>query len=116
MAHGWAKWNRGPAAFAELLKQARVPLPLANADVELANADRAAEAWTDRRCGLDARVIALCFEFHVAVDDHTPTIEPNIPKDFMPFVRGEEAFVRKAMLFSRLPDRSREARGPGAPN
>jgi putative oxidoreductase len=31
MAHGWAKWNRGPAAFAELLKQAHVPLPLANA-------------------------------------------------------------------------------------
>src|SRR5262249_24894794 len=28
---GWAKWNRGPAAFAELLKQANVPLPLANA-------------------------------------------------------------------------------------
>ena len=31
MVHGWAKWNRGPAAFAELLKQAHVPLPLANA-------------------------------------------------------------------------------------
>lgn len=31
MVHGWAKWNRGPAAFAELLKQANVPLPLANA-------------------------------------------------------------------------------------
>src|SRR5215813_6203524 len=31
MVHGWAKWNRGPAAFAELLKQARVPLPLVNA-------------------------------------------------------------------------------------
>ena len=31
MVHGWAKWNRGPAAFAELLKQARVPLPVANA-------------------------------------------------------------------------------------
>src|SRR5215470_667564 len=31
MVHGWAKWNRGPVAFAELLKQARVPLPLANA-------------------------------------------------------------------------------------
>jgi putative oxidoreductase len=31
MAHGWAKWSRGPAAFAELLKQAHVPLPLANA-------------------------------------------------------------------------------------
>ena len=31
MAHGWAKWNRGPAAFAELLKQTHVPLPLANA-------------------------------------------------------------------------------------
>ena len=31
MVHGWAKWSRGPAAFAELLKQARVPLPLANA-------------------------------------------------------------------------------------
>jgi putative oxidoreductase len=31
MAHGWAKWNRGPAVFAELLKQAHVPLPLANA-------------------------------------------------------------------------------------
>src|SRR5215468_432545 len=31
IVHGWAKWNRGPAAFAELLKQARVPLPLANA-------------------------------------------------------------------------------------
>src|ERR1700757_553832 len=31
MVHGWAKWNRGPAAFAELLKQARVPLPLASA-------------------------------------------------------------------------------------
>jgi hypothetical protein len=94
----------------------RLPSSPDRRDVELANADRAAEAWTDRRCGLDARVIALCFEFHVAVDDHTPTIEPNIPKDFMPFVRGEEAFVRKAMLFSRLPDRSREARGPGSPN
>ena len=31
MNHGWAKWSRGPAAFAELLKQARVPLPVANA-------------------------------------------------------------------------------------
>ena len=31
IAHGWAKWNRGPAVFAELLKQAHVPLPLANA-------------------------------------------------------------------------------------
>jgi putative oxidoreductase len=31
MVHGLAKWNRGPAAFAELLKQAHVPLPLANA-------------------------------------------------------------------------------------
>jgi putative oxidoreductase len=31
MAHGWAKWNRGPAVFAELLKQAHVPLPVANA-------------------------------------------------------------------------------------
>jgi putative oxidoreductase len=31
MVHGWAKWSRGPAAFAELLKQAHVPLPLANA-------------------------------------------------------------------------------------
>ena len=31
MAHGWAKWNRGPALFAELLKQAHVPMPLANA-------------------------------------------------------------------------------------
>jgi putative oxidoreductase len=31
MVHGWAKWNRGPAVFAELLKQAHVPLPLATA-------------------------------------------------------------------------------------
>ena len=31
MAHGLAKWSRGPAMFAELLKQAHVPLPLANA-------------------------------------------------------------------------------------
>ena len=31
MVHGWAKWSRGPAAFAELLKQAHVLLPLANA-------------------------------------------------------------------------------------
>jgi putative oxidoreductase len=31
MVHGWAKWNRGPATFAELLKQARVPWPLASA-------------------------------------------------------------------------------------
>ena len=31
MAHGWAKWSRGPAVFAELLKQAHVPVPLANA-------------------------------------------------------------------------------------
>jgi putative oxidoreductase len=31
MVHGWAKWSRGPAGFAELLRQARVPLPLANA-------------------------------------------------------------------------------------
>ena len=31
MAHGWAKWNRGPAAFAELPKQAHVPFPGASA-------------------------------------------------------------------------------------
>ena len=31
IVHGWAKWSRGPAAFAELLKQVGVPLPLANA-------------------------------------------------------------------------------------
>ena len=31
MVHGWAKWERGPAAFAELLKQVHVPLPLASA-------------------------------------------------------------------------------------
>ena len=31
MAHGLAKWSRGPGMFAELLKQAHVPLPLANA-------------------------------------------------------------------------------------
>jgi putative oxidoreductase len=31
MVHGWAKWSRGPAVFGELLKQAHVPLPLANA-------------------------------------------------------------------------------------
>src|ERR1700752_1328620 len=31
MVHGWAKWSRGRAAFAELLKQVGVPLPLANA-------------------------------------------------------------------------------------
>ena len=31
MVHGWAKWSRGPAAFAELLKQAHVPMPLVNA-------------------------------------------------------------------------------------
>jgi len=31
MVHGWAKLSRGPAAFAELLQQAHVPLPLANA-------------------------------------------------------------------------------------
>src|SRR5215471_19079423 len=31
MVHGWAKWSRGPEAFAELLKQVDVPWPLANA-------------------------------------------------------------------------------------
>jgi putative oxidoreductase len=31
IVHGWAKLSRGPAAFADLLKQAHVPLPLANA-------------------------------------------------------------------------------------
>ena len=31
LLHGLAKWNREPAVFAELLKQANVPLPLANA-------------------------------------------------------------------------------------
>jgi len=31
VVHGWAKWSRGPAAFAELLKQADVPLPTASA-------------------------------------------------------------------------------------
>src|SRR6516162_10438092 len=31
MVHGWAKWSRGPAFFAQLLEQARVPLPLLNA-------------------------------------------------------------------------------------
>jgi putative oxidoreductase len=29
MVHGWAKLSRGPAAFAELLKYAHVPFPLA---------------------------------------------------------------------------------------
>jgi len=31
IVHGWAKWSRGPMVFAELLKQAHVPLPLVNA-------------------------------------------------------------------------------------
>ena len=31
MAHGWAKYTRGPASFAALLKQVGVPFPLANA-------------------------------------------------------------------------------------
>src|SRR5262245_22541473 len=31
MVHGWAKWSRGPAVFAKLLRQAHVPFPLANA-------------------------------------------------------------------------------------
>src|SRR5262245_10826480 len=31
LVHGWAKWSRGPAAFAQLLRQVGVPLPLANA-------------------------------------------------------------------------------------
>jgi putative oxidoreductase len=31
MVHGWAKLSRGPAVFAQLLKQAHVPLPLVNA-------------------------------------------------------------------------------------
>ena len=31
MAHGWAKWSRGPAVFAQLLNQSHVPLPLASA-------------------------------------------------------------------------------------
>ncbi len=31
MIHGWAKWNRGPSAFAELLGQVGVPLPLIGA-------------------------------------------------------------------------------------
>ena len=31
MVHGWAKWSRGPAVFAELLRQVDVPWPLANA-------------------------------------------------------------------------------------
>lgn len=31
MVHGWAKLSRGPADFGELLQQAHVPLPFANA-------------------------------------------------------------------------------------
>ena len=31
LIHGWAKWSRGPAAFAELLSQVGVPLPLVDA-------------------------------------------------------------------------------------
>jgi len=31
LIHGWAKWSRGPAAFAELLGQVGVPLPLVDA-------------------------------------------------------------------------------------
>jgi putative oxidoreductase len=31
LIHGWAKWSRGPAAFAELLRQVGVPLPLVDA-------------------------------------------------------------------------------------
>jgi putative oxidoreductase len=31
MAHGWAKWSRGPAEFARLLQHVHVPLPQATA-------------------------------------------------------------------------------------
>lgn len=31
MAHGWAKWNRGPANFGKLLAQIGVPMPAASA-------------------------------------------------------------------------------------
>jgi putative oxidoreductase len=31
LIHGWAKWSRGPAAFAELLRQVGVPFPLVDA-------------------------------------------------------------------------------------
>jgi putative oxidoreductase len=31
MAHGWAKWSRGPASFAKLLQQVGVPLPVPTA-------------------------------------------------------------------------------------
>jgi putative oxidoreductase len=31
MAHGWAKWSRGPANFGKLLKQIGAPLPTATA-------------------------------------------------------------------------------------
>jgi putative oxidoreductase len=31
MVHGWAKWSRDPAVFAELLRQVHVPVPLVNA-------------------------------------------------------------------------------------
>jgi len=31
IVHGWAKWSRGPADFADLLRRVDVPLPLLNA-------------------------------------------------------------------------------------
>jgi hypothetical protein len=35
VVHGWAKWSRGPAAFAELLKQVSVPWPLAGSATQV---------------------------------------------------------------------------------
>lgn len=67
-------------------------------DVEFADRDCTAEAWANRWGRLDARIVAFGLEANLTVDYHTHAVEPDLPRYFMPFVGGKEAFVRKTML------------------
>src|SRR5262249_20082964 len=68
-------------------------------DVEFTDRDRAAEAWTNRRRGLDPRIVAGSFEADLAVDDDAHAVTPDFPGDLVPLVGRNEAFVLQTMLF-----------------
>ena len=67
-------------------------------DAEFANGDCTSETWPHRWRGLDSGIIAFGFEADLAVDYNTHAIKPDLPRDFMPFVGGDEAFVPETML------------------
>lgn len=67
-------------------------------DGEFADGNCTAEAWAHRRRGLDTGIIPLSLKAELTVDHDTHAVEPDLPRDFMPFVGGDEALILKTVL------------------